>query len=241
MPGSSRIVFAVVSAISIMMSSASHSQDGSFLDDRAVLLSYFSQLVHKPSLPIWPTRTKVVEVVSSDEGFRELLAKYQGMRRSLFSVSEFGQISQISIIIGYDFDRVPNFISSLESSRIISNVKDVLKDQKLSIDGCSEFGFTSRGTWISSGIVVIDRSILADSDLEACFFAALDVANGFPVDESGFAYTLVPETAVRGRVMDAIAKCTYEYELSVPGSEVSRDGARAPVSLDCVKSLSTQN
>ncbi len=170
-------------------------------------ITYLSKLSDDKRIVVWPTLSLSYEIINDDHQTSNLIYKYKDIRKHSINLYESTTIAQISILnIEYDlFDS--EITETMKNSDLLPAYKSFVKTAKLSNDGCTTYRFTSRNTWVAVGVVIVDSRRLkprSPNEYEQCIYSSLDYIAGFPIEGIYFNYKALPDTEVRGFILDAM-------------------------------------
>jgi hypothetical protein len=212
-------------------------------------IEYIDALPQVRKILIPTTWRRTYEILGSEATITKSIGKYEKLGYRQFYLSNYPfhlsnflssgrpQISIISISSNQTFSSEIGMI--VAESRLLPAYKEFLSTAPVSPDGCTVYKFTSRETWASIGVITIGLKEIeeaGDDKLEKCIHGALDYINGFPLPSMYFNYSLLPDSEVRGLIMEAIGQCAKEGATDMKPPETTKDGITALPSLSCVRS-----
>jgi hypothetical protein len=236
-----RIHKLILSTLLGLISVSSVSADTISKEKIELAARYIDTLPRDTKILVWPTWRRSYEILGREGDIDQSIEKYKGLGSRQFYLSNFWgnrpQVSIISISSNYAFSSEMGAV--VARSRLLPSYKEFMLKTALSGDGCTAYKFTSRQTWASVGIIIISQKEIekASGDpLDQCVQGSLDYINGFPLPTKYFDYSLIPDSEVRGLIMEAIGQCAKAGMSDVQPPETTRDGVTALPSLSCVKS-----
>lgn len=151
-------------------------------------------------------------------------------------IRPFG-VSQIAIV-EVSLNNFPEVISQLlEDSKLLPSYKSFAYKASLGADGCTAYRFIDRETWISVGLIFVDKNKFGIGDetrTNSCVFGALDYVNGFPSKDTYFEYMSLPQEPARALILEAIHRCAADGDNQSRQDETTMDGITPLPSLGCV-------
>jgi hypothetical protein len=236
-----RIHKLILSTLLGLLSVSSVSADTISKEKIELAARYIDTLPRDTKILVWPTWRRSYEILGREGDIDQSIEKYKGLGSRPFYLSNFWghrpQISMISISSNHAFSSEIGTV--VARSSLLPSYKELLLKASLSNDGCTAYKFTSRHTWASIGIIIIGLKEIEKAGVDAldqCIQGALDYINGFPLPSKHFYYSLLPDSEVRGLIMEAIGQCAKEGVTEIQPPETTRDGVTALPSLSCVKS-----
>lgn len=203
--------------------------------------SYLRSLPHDSKIYVWPAWRRSYEVVDDRLNISGSIERYRALRGDMNGLwpafTTAFATAQISIIAADGSNWQKETASALANSRLLPSYKDFIAKAEVSSNGCTAYKFTSRGTWASVGVILVDELKFRDKDagmLDGCVHAALDYLQGFPTRDGYFDYLTLPDATIRGLVIKATYECAAEGDETAEPRERTRDGLTPLPSLDCI-------
>ncbi|RWC32105.1 MAG: hypothetical protein EOS70_18570 [Mesorhizobium sp.] len=206
-------------------------------------VNYLRSLPHDRKIHVWPSWHRPYEIVAKRLNVRSSIERYKALRGDLNGLLPAIGTAQISIIAADGANWQKDAASALTSSRLLPWYKNFVAKAELSLDGCTAYKFTSRDTWASVGVILINELNFRENGtetLDRCVHAALDYLQGFPTREGYFDYSMLPDARIRGLVIEATYKCAAEGDGTAEPRERTRDGLTPLPSLDCIVAKVTE-
>jgi len=200
---------------------------------RDAAANYLRSMPDHTKIYVWPTWRRPYEIIGDNLNMRNSVERYKALRGDLSGLYPAFRTAQITII--GDRPNRQDLELVIAGSHLLPWYKDFVANAELNTDGCTAYRFTSRGTWASVGVVLVNEVHLHETDaLDRCIHAALDYLQGFPTRDGYFNYLTIPDATVRGVAIEAIYKCAAEVEGTSEQIERTRDGLTPLPSLDCI-------
>lgn len=213
------------------------SAEGAGQSVRDSSLNYLSHFDQGTKILVWPSYTRTYEIINAGPEVDDSVGEYRDNRDGIFDLVRANGATQISIISVSPDTSANDIEKLLGNSKLLQGYKSFAYTARLSGDGCTAYKFTSRTTWISVGLVFVDKTKFGTGnkvETNACVFGALDYVNGFPTKNTYFEYMSLPEEPVRKLILKAIRRCAADGDNSSRQDEITMDGITPLPSLGCV-------
>lgn len=206
---------------------------------RSEAISYLESLPEDKEVHVWPSRTRVYEVLSEDSEIADIVKGYAALRAPpLLLMRDAIGVAELSVVTADVNADLAEREKLLRQTKLLPHYRDSALSARVSTDGCTPYGFISEGTWIGTGFVLVGRDRLASEGpeaVQACIFAALDYLNGLPLTDDPFDYRKLPSADVRGAVMWALTRCSMEPPDPTKQVQRTRDGISPFPDIECAK------
>lgn len=203
---------------------------------RNAAADYLRSMPDHTKIYVWPTWRRPYEIIGDNYNMHGSVERYKALRGDLSGLYPAFRTAQIAIIA--DNSNRQDLASVIAGSHLLPWYKDFVANSELNTDRCTAYKFTSRGTWASVGVILVNEVHFHETDaaaLDRCIFAALDYLQGFPTRDGYFNYLTIPDATVRGVVIEAIYQCAAEADDNTRERiERTRDGLTPLPSLDCI-------
>ncbi|MER8980870.1 hypothetical protein [Mesorhizobium sp. M0870] len=230
-------LLAVASYLSLSMIATGASAEGIGQSVKGASLRYLSHLDQGAKILVWPSYTRTYELINAGPEIDGSVSEYRTNRDGIFDLVRTSGTTQISIISVSPGVFANDIEKLLGNSKLLQGYKSFAYTARLSGDGCTAYKFTSRKTWISVGLVFVDKTkfgIGNKVETNACVFGALDYVNGFPTKDTYFEYMSLPQEPVRKLILEAIHRCAADGDNRSRQDEITKDGITPLPSLGCV-------
>jgi hypothetical protein len=125
-------------------------------------LNYLSHLDQGTKILVWPSYTRTYEIINAGHEVDDSVGEYRDNRDGIFDLVRVNGATQISIISVSSETSANDIEKLLENSKLLQGYKSFAYTARLSDDGCTAYKFTSRKTWISVGLVFVDKTKIWD-------------------------------------------------------------------------------
>ncbi|MER9562843.1 MULTISPECIES: hypothetical protein [unclassified Mesorhizobium] len=200
-------------------------------------LHYLSGLDQGMEIFVWPSYLRPYEIVDGNSEIAESISRYNVDHRSILQMFEAPVVAQISVIsINYDtFSRDAEKL--LKNSKLLQAYKSYASKASLNSDGCTAYKFIDRNTWVSVGLIFVDRTKFGIGNktyTDSCLHGALDYVNGFPVKGNYFEYISLPLEPVRRIILEKLYYCSSIDDNKSRLEETTKDGITPLPSIECI-------
>ncbi|TPN02805.1 hypothetical protein FKO01_49320 [Mesorhizobium sp. B2-3-3] len=227
-----------VSNICLLLATSGSSAQTLGHDDKITASDFLSELDPSMNMLTWPSYTRIYEILGGDPDIISSVDSYKYEYKAMFNMEKAAGAAQISIISVSPGMNEKDMIALLQSSKLLQGYKSFAYRARLGSDGCTAYKFTSRETWISVGLLFVDKTKFKAGDkaqTDSCIHRALDYISGFPSRNKYFKYMSLPGDLIRKAILGAIYRCAADGDNASRREETTRDSITPLPSLRCVK------
>ena len=237
-----RIVLLGIVAISLIIASTGAVVEGKADGpiDASRVTTFLKELKDDHKFTVWPYRFRYVQAIGDEtpSSFDSLIEDYDQRFAAFFRTEPFPNFPifpkwpDITVVYYRGEHRALRQIVSRQNN-VAELVMKKLSRMEQQNGPCRVLAFTSRDTWMHSGLLAIDFDKLNKRDeANQCLFWGLDVLNGYPSKE--YTQSNVLRVSERNLLIWSIYYCSMASKPS-KSSEKTRDGYHALPSLGCVQ------